>query len=160
MPNSSPIIAPASLPGDVDIVRSLFREYITSIGVDLSFQDTDTELADLPGKYASPAGIILIARDHEGNPVGCCALRPLAEPGVCEMKRLHVRPQARGQDTGRRLATDIVRYARRVNYKRMLLDTLESMHAARKIYASLGFRPTEPYYNNPLPDTLYMSLDL
>jgi len=135
-------------------------EYIKALGVDLSFQDVDAEFAELPGKYAPPAGIILIARDHEGYPVGCGALRPLAEPGTCEMKRLYVRPQARGQDLGRRLAEAIIDYSRRANYARLLLDTLASMHAAQKLYASLGFRATAPYNSNPLPGTLYLGLDL
>lgn len=161
VPNALPIsVAPVRLPNDIEIVRSLFMEYMTALGVDLSFQDVDTELADLPGKYAPPAGIILIARDHVGFPLGCGALRPLDEPGACEMKRLYVRPQARGQYLGRRLAEAIIDYARRTNYTRVLLDTLASMHAAQKLYASLGFRPTTPYTSNPLPGTLYLGLDL
>lgn len=153
-------ITSAHFPADTEIVRSLFTEYMTSLGVDLSFQEADTELANLPGKYASPTGTILIARDPMGYPIGCCALRRLAESGTCEMKRLHVRPKARGQDVGRRLATEVISYARRAGYKRMLLDTLASMHVAQKLYASLGFRFTEPYYENPLPGTLYLHLDL
>ena len=153
-------IAPARFPDDTDIVRRLFAEYIDSLRVDLSFQDVDAELADLPGKYAPPAGMILIARDNADYPVGCVALRPLPEPAACEMKRLYVRPQARGQDLGRRLAEQIIAYAREAKYARILLDTLASMHAAQKLYASLGFRPTAPYYANPMPGTLYLALDL
>jgi len=160
MSDSLPSIMHASWPDDIEIVRSLFREHMTSLGVDLSFQDVESEVADLPGQYGPPAGTTLIARDQSGYPVGCCALRPLAELGVCEMKRLHVRRQARGKKIGRRLANEIIDYARRVHYKRMLLDTLPSMHAAKELYASLGFRPTAPYYNNPLPGTVYLSLDL
>jgi putative acetyltransferase len=161
MSNSSTIsIAPVRLPDDIDIVRRFFVEYIDSLGIDLSFQDVDAELADLPGKYAPPAGMILIARDSAEYPVGCVALRPLPEPGACEIKRLYVRPQARGQDLGRRLAEGIIAYARDANYARILLDTLASMHAAQKLYASLGFRPTAPYYDNPVPGTLYLALDL
>lgn len=153
-------IAPARLPDDIEVVRILFTEYIQSLGVDLFFQDVEAELAGLPGKYAPPAGIILIARDHAGYPVGCGALRPLADPGTCEMKRLYVRPQARGQDLGRRLAEAIIDNSRQAKYRRMLLDTLAPMQAAQKLYASLGFRPIAPYNSNPLPGTLYLSLDL
>lgn len=153
-------IAPARFPDDIEVARNLFMEYIKALGVDLSFQDVDAELAELPGKYAPPAGIILIARDHVGYPVGCAALRPLAEPGTCEMKRLYVHPQVRGQDLGRRLVEAIIDYSRRANYARVLLDTLASMHAAQKLYVSLGFRPTAPYNSNPLPGTLYLGLDL
>lgn len=153
-------IRPVRLPDDLDIVRGLFAEYIDSLGVDLSFQDVDAELADLPGKYAPPAGMILIARDHSDHPVGCVALRPLPPHGLCEIKRLYVRPQARGHDLGRRLAEGVITCARDARYTRILLDTLGSMHAAQRLYASLGFRPTMPYYESPVPGTIYLALDL
>jgi len=69
-------IAPARLPDDIEIVRALFAEYIRSLGIDLSFQGVDAELAQLPGKYASPRGVILVARDAAGVALGCAALRP------------------------------------------------------------------------------------
>jgi ribosomal protein S18 acetylase RimI-like enzyme len=158
--SSTVSIAPIRVPDDLDIVRRLFGEYLNSLAIDLSFQDVDTELAALPGKYAPPAGMILIARDIEGLPLGCVALRPLAEPGTCEIKRLYVRPQARGHDLGRRLAQGAIAYAKEANYSRILLDTLAPMRAAQKLYASLGFRPIEPYYANPMPGTIYMALDI
>jgi len=157
----SPIsIAPARFPDEAGLVRQLFTEYIDSLGVDLSFQDVDTELADLPGKYTPPHGTILIARDPFGHAVGAVALRPLAPPDTCEIKRLYVRPHARKQNVGRTLAEAIVRSARTMSYGRALLDTLPSMRAAQALYASLGFRPTEAYYRNPVPGTIYLALDL
>ena len=153
-------IAPASFPDDAALVRQLFTEYIDSLGVDLSFQDVDTELADLPGKYAPPGGTVLLARDGSGDAVGAVALRPVALPGTCEIKRLYVRPTARHQNIGRRLAEAIVSAARTMGYRRAVLDTLPTMRTAQALYASLGFRPTEPYYPNPVPDTLYLALDL
>jgi GNAT superfamily N-acetyltransferase len=153
-------IAPARWPDDVAAVQGLFQEYVESLGVDLSFQDVDAEFAELPGKYAPPGGMILIARDGAGQAVGCVALRPLAQAGACEMKRLYVRPAGRGQNLGRQLAEAIIAHARLSNYKRMLLDTLAPMRAAQALYASLGFRPTAPYYDNPLPGTRYLALDL
>lgn len=161
MSNLSPFtIAAARMPADIGILRSLFIEYIGSLGVDLAFQDVDAELADLPGTYAAPAGIILIARDCLGEHVGCCALRPLPEPGACEMKRLYVRPLARGHELGRLLAEATIAHARQANYSRLLLDTLASMDAVQRLYALLGFRPTVPYNFNPLPGTIYLKLDL
>jgi len=161
MATAPPIkIGPARFPDEAELVRQLFAEYIDSLGVDLSFQDVDSELAGLPGTYASPRGTILLARDGAGTAVGVVALRPRPRPGTCEIKRLYVRPGARQHNVGRRLAEAIVGAARTMGYTRALLDTLPSMHAAQQLYASLGFRPTEPYYPNPLPGTVYLALDL
>lgn len=153
-------IEPAHFPEEAELVRRLFTEYVDSLGIDLSFQNVGAELADIPGKYAPPRGTILIARDKAGDAVGCVALRPLAMPGTCEIKRLYVRPRARHQDFGRRLAEAIVRAAGTMGYTRAVLDTLPSMRAAQALYASLGFRPTDPYYRNPVPGTIYLALDL
>jgi ribosomal protein S18 acetylase RimI-like enzyme len=153
-------IAAARLPDEIAIVRELFLEYMDSLGIDLSFQDVAAELAQLPGKYAPPWGAILIARDAAGSVQGCVALRPWSEPGTCEIKRLYVRPGARGQALGRRLAEAVIATAARAGYVRGLLDTLASMKAARQLYVALGFHPVAPYYDNPLPDTLYMALEL
>jgi ribosomal protein S18 acetylase RimI-like enzyme len=153
-------IAPARFPDEAELVRQLFTEYVDSLGIDLSFQDVDTELADLPGKYAPPHGTVLIARTDAGDAVGAVALRPLAAPGICEIKRLYVRPHARQRNAGRLLAEAIISAARTTGYTRALLDTLPSMQAAQALYASLGFRPTEPYYSNPVPGTVYLALDL
>ena len=153
-------IAPARLPDDIEAVRELFAEYIDSLGIDLSFQDVGAELAGLPGKYAPPRGAILLARDGAGAALGCVALRPWRQPGVCEIKRLYVRPVARGQALGRRLAEAVIEWAAKAGCTRVLLDTLVSMRAARQLYVALGFRPVAPYYDNPLPGTLYMALEL
>ncbi len=153
-------IAPAVSPDDIRLVRELFEEYVASLGIDLSFQDVAAELAQLPGKYAPPRGVILLARDGAGVAQGCVALRPWPQPGVCEIKRLYVRPSARGQALGRQLAEVAIAWAARAGYARVLLDTLASMAAARRLYAALGFQPVAPYYDNPLPGTLYMALEL
>ncbi|MEO8667843.1 MAG: GNAT family N-acetyltransferase [Bauldia sp.] len=153
-------IAPARFPDDVEIVSGLFREYMDGLGIDLAFQAVDAELAGLPGKYGPPRGTVLLAREGAGHPVGCIALRPLGHPGACEMKRLYVRPEARGQNLGRRLAEAIIAEARGRGYSRMLLDTLAAMQAAQALYESLGFAETAAYYENPLPGTRYLALDL
>jgi ribosomal protein S18 acetylase RimI-like enzyme len=149
----------ARFPEDLDTVRSLFRAYVDSLGVDLGFQDVEAEFKGLPGKYAEPKGAVLLARGPEG-PVGSVAMRPTDSAGACEMKRLYVSPAARGQALGRRLAEAIIDRARQAGYRQMLLDTLASMNEARALYASLGFRPVAPYYDNPLPGTAYLALDL
>ncbi|MGN2252286.1 GNAT family N-acetyltransferase [Frateuria sp. GZRe12] len=153
-------IAPARLPEDLELVRGLFEEYVASLDIDLSFQDIDAELAHLPGKYVPPRGVVLLARDTTGAALGCVALRPWSVQGECEIKRLYVRPAARGRSLGRLLAEAAIAWAIQAGHHRVLLDTLASMHAARELYASLGFQPVEPYYVNPVPGTLYMALGL
>src|SRR5438477_3097494 len=135
--------------GDLETVRGLLREYGDSLDVDLSFQDFDSELADPLGFYE----LVLLA---EG---GCVALRRLDE-NTCEMKRLYVRPSARGAGLGRRLAEAVIAAAQNRGYTRMLLDTLPTMNPAQTLYESLGFRETEPYRFNPVPGTTFLELEL
>ena len=151
-------IRPAEFPRDLEVVRGLFREYVERLGVDLYFQEFEKEVSSLPGKYASPSGRLLLAwRGPE--PVGCVALRKL-DPTTCEMKRLYVRPDARGEHLGRRLAERICREAREAGYARICLDTLPTMTSAQALYRSLGFAPIEPYIFNPVPGTKFLGLDL
>ena len=135
---------------DVEQVRELLREYAAGLGVDLSFQDFEAELADPLGFYE----LVLLA-DEEG----CVALRHIDDES-CEMKRLYVRPEARGGGLGRRLAEAVIAEARARGYRRMVLDTLPTMAAARALYASLGFRETEPYRFNPIEGTTFLELVL
>jgi putative acetyltransferase len=151
-------IIEAHWPDDRETVEALFREYVSSLAEDISFQKVDDELAGLPGKYARPGGVALIARDGE-EAAGAIAYRML-EPGVAEMKRLYVRPAFRGRGLARDLANELIENARGRGYRTMLLDTLASMSAARALYRDLGFAPVEPYYANPLPGVMYMALDL
>ncbi len=138
--------------------RRLFQEYETSLGIELTFQGFAKEVAELPGAYAPPSGRLFLATDGAQD-VGCIALRPLAD-GVCEMKRLYVRPTARGARLGRRLAETVIGEARAIGYTRMRLDTLPSMKEAFALYQTLGFREIAPYYENPIVGTRFMELDL
>jgi ribosomal protein S18 acetylase RimI-like enzyme len=151
-------IQPAEFPRDLPIVRTLFQEYGASLGIDLGFQGFDAELAALPGKYQPPTGQLLLAW-RDGEAVGCVALRGM-DAAACEMKRLYVRPQARGADLGRRLVRRLCQLACDAGYRRVRLDTLPSMEAAQGLYRSLGFTPIEPYVFNPVPGTRFLELEL
>jgi ribosomal protein S18 acetylase RimI-like enzyme len=152
------LIVPASTPTDVAQARALFLEYAAESKLDLCFQGFEEELASLPGKYTPPSGRLLLARNGDGT-AGCGALRAMEE-GVCEMKRLFVRPAFRKQGVGRMLAERLVEEARQIGYGSMRLDTLASMHAALALYESLGFRRIPPYYANPLAEVVYLELAL
>jgi GNAT superfamily N-acetyltransferase len=142
---------------DMATTRALFEEYAASIGVDLCFQGLAEELASLPGAYARPGGCLLLA--ERGEALGCVALRPLTA-GIGEVKRLYVRPAARGEGVGAMLARAVIERAGICGYRELKLDTLQTMTTAHALYAALGFRPCAPYYDNPLPGVTYMSLAL
>ncbi len=158
VPTNLPKITPAVWPEHRNVVEELFREYASSIGVDICFQGFEQELANLPGKYAAPQGCVLLAF-VEGKLAGCGALRPL-DVATCEMKRLYVRSEFRGHHFGRNLVESLIDVAKVVGYEKMRLDTLQTMQAAQTLYESVGFQPIAPYYDNPLDAVVYLELKL
>ena len=145
---------------DLATIRLLFREYAQSLGFALDFQGFEDELRTLPGEYAEPRGVILLADSPKGEPWGIVALRPLGDDGVCEMKRMYVRPEARGHGLGRILGEAIVSEARERGYRAMRLDTIDTMGPAIALYRSLGFREIPAYRYNPMPGALYFEAAL
>jgi putative acetyltransferase len=144
----------------VATARQLIEEYAAWLEFKLCFQGFEDEMRSLPGKYAPPAGRLLLAL-WNGNPAGVIALRPLEESGLCEMKRLYVRPEFRGHNIGRLLAERIIREAAEIGYSRMRLDTVAGkMDSAIAMYRELGFKETDPYYQTPVGHTLFMELTL
>lgn len=136
----------------------MLQEYAAALGVDLAFQGFRREMQELPGDYAPPAGALLVARVGS-RCSGMVALRQVDERRS-EMKRLYVRPSARGAGLGRQLAERIITEARVRGYGEMVLDTLPIMQAAQRLYEDLGFRDIAPYYPSPVPGTRYMALML
>lgn len=149
-------IAPVRTPQDLADIATLFRAYAASLDIDLAYQDFADELAGLPGKYSPPPGALLIARDGDGAPLGCVALRPMDDPARCEMKRLFVAPAGRGLGLGRRLVDALIGAARSRGYGEMWLDSLPSMAAAQALYRTMGFAPVDPYYATPVAGTVFM----
>ena len=135
---------------DVELVRTLFREYADGLAVDLPFQGFDEEVAALPAGY----DVLLVAGSD-----GCVGVRPFSH-GICEMKRLYVRPSARGTGLGKELAEAAIAHARTLGYAAMRLDTMPAMGAAQALYASLGFVEIPAYRHNPVAGTRFMELDL
>lgn len=144
--------------GDIPEVRRLFREYSAWVGIDLSFQDFDRELAELPGDYVPPAGVLFVARVGK-NVAGCVAAHQW-RAGVCEMKRLFVRDGFRGSGCGRALVESVIAWARKAGYQRIVLDTLPVMDQAQRLYARLGFLDVAPYRPNPVPGARFLELVL
>jgi len=139
-------------------VKKLFQEYASSLGISLDFQNFDEELVALPGDYSPPPGRLLLAR-WSGEPAGCVALRRIEGP-VCEMKRLYTRPKFRRLGIARALCEAVIQDARRIGYRRMRLDTLPAMEAAKAMYLSFGFREISPYRYNPIEGAMFLELEL
>lgn len=143
---------------ELEEVREIFIEYAEFLQVDLCFQDFENELQTLHQVYFPPSGCIILAKE-ENQTLACIALKPIGE-GICEMKRLYVRPQARGKAIGKQLVEELIEFAKKAGYKTMKLDTISSLKAAINLYQSKGFVKTEPYVYNPLSDVLYFELTL
>ena len=149
-------ITRASTAEDLAGIREIFIEYARALNLDLGYQGFETELAGLPGAYAPPGGLLLIAREGDAL-AGCAAFRPFKDDS-CEMKRLYVRPEFRKTGLGRSLCEQLIEGAKGAGYRSMLLDTLPPMQGAIRLYESLGFVRRSSYYDTPLAETIFMEL--
>lgn len=158
VPSSQPAIRPPDGQGEIEIVRALFREYQAELKLTPCFEGFAGELAGLPGEYAPPAGRILLAWEAD-RPAGCVALRRVDE-ATAEMKRLYIRPPFRRGGWGRRLTEALLEEARGIGYRRVRLDTLPIMAAARALYADLGFQPIAAYRDVGVPGAIFLAKEL
>lgn len=139
-------------------LRALIEEYMQRLGRDLAFQHIREELDDIAAKYAPPNGELLVAVE-DSSVLGMVAYHRHSETR-CEMKRLYVVPAARGRKLGEQLVSAIIEHASNAGYKEMVLDTIKPLEAAIALYKKYGFEECQPYYDNPMPDVIYMRLEL
>jgi putative acetyltransferase len=138
------------------VAAMLFAEYAQSIGIDLNFQHFEEELHSIKEMYAAPHGGIFLAI-AEDQPCGCVALRPAktAEANVAELKRMYIRPACQGKGIGKKLLEAAIDLATAQQYRKIWLDTLDTMHPAIQLYKQYGFYAIPAYYHNPIPGALY-----
>lgn len=148
----------ADFPSDIPALLDIWREFIVNSPINLDYQGNDAEFSTLPGKYAAPEGCVLLA-DCNGEIQGCVALRKVSAD-LCEMKRLYVRPHARGKNLGRKLVQRLIEEARAMGYREVRLDVMERSVSARQLYAAFGFVPAEPVSFNPAPGASFLGLCL
>lgn len=154
-PDSNILVQPVTTPEELDAVKTLFRAYVDWLGIDLSYQGFEEELAGMPGKYAPPAGALFVAKAPDGTIVGCVGLRAFDEDGRCEMKRLYVLPEGRGKRAGAALVGRVIEAAVDAGYSEMLLDTLPTMTGAIRLYRAAGFEEVPAYYETPIRETVF-----
>jgi len=120
----------------------IVREYFSEMAL-------EKELSALPVAYAAPEAAILLASVDDTR-AGCVMFRKL-EPGICEMKRMYIKPAFQRMGLGRRFATELMLLARQRGYLKMRLDTGPLQPEAQSLYRSLGFYPIPCYYDCPEP---------
>lgn len=144
---------------ELNIIRELFRQYEKELDADLCFQSFEKELVDPLQKYGKPSGDLLLAY-WDGKPAGCIALTGMDQQGLCEMKRLYVKPAFRKYGIGRALVVELINHAMKNGYQKMRLDTLKKLTSAIRLYEAFGFYLIDPYYHNPLPEVVFMEKNL
>lgn len=154
-PDSHNLVAPVETAEELEAVKALFRAYVDWLGIDLSYQGFEEELAAMPGKYAPPHGALFAAKASDGTVLGCVGLRAFDDRGRCEMKRLYVLPEGRGKKVGSALVGRVIEAAVAAGYSEMLLDTLPTMTGAIRLYRAAGFEEVPAYYETPIRETVF-----
>lgn len=139
---------------DLQTFRDLIQEYQSFLGVDLCFQKFDSELSDPFSKYNPPKGIVLLGF-WDGEVCACGALQDLGS-GICELKRIYVRPEFRRRGIARSISEYLMKRASEIGYETARLDTLARLSGAVPLYRSLGFHEISAYNFNPEADIVYM----
>jgi GNAT superfamily N-acetyltransferase len=162
------VIRPANGRDDIALIRHLFANYGAYLAANptgaanICIQNYERELDSLPGPYAPPGGVLLLAF-VDGAAAGCCALKPMqpTAPAVrgevaIELKRLWVEPEARGLRLGLTLMEAAIAHAVRLGCTAMYLDTVPAaMPEANRLYESLGFHRVDRYNENPVTDVVF-----
>ena len=151
-------IVEAQSSEDYRIGMTLFQEYLAYVGLDLAFQEVEKELQLLDQQYGRQTGVLLLVKIG-GQFQGCVGVRDKGE-GICELKRMYLKPACRGKKVGKTLLDKAISLAQEIGYTKMRLDTLASMIPANKLYQSTGFYEIPPYYYNPLEDVKYYEKNL
>jgi GNAT superfamily N-acetyltransferase len=144
---------------DYEIAITLFKEYASSIEIDLEFQNFNEELENLKNKYSRPQGLIYIVFDHYNSPIGCFGIRALNNT-ICELKRMYLKEGSRGFGIGKLMMKKSIEAGKRLGYHKMRLDTLSSMRHALTLYKKSGFYEIDPYCFNPIPEATYFEINL
>lgn len=144
---------------DYEIAAVLFREYATKLSVDLDFQDFNNELKHIGQIYARPAGVLFLAFENEAKTLGCFGIRKLEE-GICELKRMYLKEEARGRGYGKELLSFAMSQGKKLGYKKMRLDTLPDMQQAIRLYEKMRFYDIPSYRHNPVPGARFLEVAL
>lgn len=157
MNNNSNIII-CKTDDDFTIAKKLTNDYMEWLGMDLCFQGIDEEMDNFSSIYNHPTGCFIYISEN-GIIKGGVGVRQL-ERGICEMKRLFVYDQFRGQHFGLLLCQEIIAMSKELGYKKMRLDTVEKLTQAIQLYKNLGFYEISSYYPNPDETVKYFELEL
>lgn len=151
-------LSAAETENDFSAAKLLFLDYAKELGVDLCFQDFDNELKEISIQYNAPSGFLLLLK-YKNEFIGCVGLRKMKNE-ISEMKRMYIKKEFRGKGLSKKMIEEIVVQANKMNYKKILLDTLPQMKEAINLYALFGFKEIKAYRFNPIDETKYMELTL